>query len=135
MMDTNAVNRIRAIKGLPPIGTKDDSHLKRERDKKEKKAKKKKKPINPITDKRKEINKELKKLVPVILRRDPICKIQSPVCTRVSTVVNHTEGRGLDVILDADKMEGCCAPCNGYIESHPTFNGGKHKKPRHNKKQ
>jgi len=134
-MDINAVNRIRAIKGLAPIGGKPPEDLKREKDKKSKKAAKKKKKINIRGEKRKEINKQLKKVCyPFVLKRDPFCKIQSPVCTRISTVVNHTEGRGLDVVLDVEKMEGCCPPCNDYIEAHPTFDDGKHKKPRHHKK-
>lgn len=134
-VDIHALNRLRAVRGLGPIGTKDNSDQKRENGKKEAKAKKKKKRINPIGQKKKETNKLLKNIhYPNVLRRDPICKIQSPICTRVSEVVNHTEGRDEDVILDESKMEGCCAPCNGYIESFPKFNGGKHKKPRHHKK-
>jgi hypothetical protein len=135
MRDLQALNRLRAVRGLGPVGTKDNSDQKRETAKKEKKSEKKKKRINKVGEDRKATNKILKnECYPMVLKRDPICKIQSPVCTRISTVVNHTEGRGKDVILDVNKMEGCCPPCNGFIEEHPNFNGGQHKKPRHHKK-
>lgn len=47
-----------------------------------------------------------------------LCEIQSPVCTRIATVLNHDEGREGDNLLDKSKMTKCCPPCNNYIESH-----------------
>jgi hypothetical protein len=137
MTDYVALNRLRAARGLGPIGTKDNSDQRREKKKKDDKAakKKKKKKPNVRGESRREINKQLKKIYPKILQRDPICKIQSPVCLRVSTVVNHTKGRGINEVLDEKLMEGCCPPCNGYIESHPEFDGGKHKISPHIKPQ
>jgi hypothetical protein len=133
--DLQALNRLRAVRGLGPIGTTDNSDQKREKAKKEKKAAKKKRVPNKIGDKRKEVNKQLKIMVPVYLRSHPICGIQSPVCTRIATCVNHTEGRGPNEILNEQTWEPSCSACNGYIEQYPKFNGGQHKKPRHHKKE
>lgn len=47
-----------------------------------------------------------------------LCEIQSPVCTRIATVVNHNQGRDGDNLLDKSKMTRCCPPCNDYIEAH-----------------
>lgn len=47
-----------------------------------------------------------------------LCEIQSPVCTRIATVLNHNEGREGDNLLDKSKMTKCCPPCNDYIEAH-----------------
>lgn len=48
---------------------------------------------------------------PDILRRDPICKLQYPMCTRVSTQVDH-------VTLGDDhsyaNLEGVCAACHAH---------------------
>jgi len=52
------------------------------------------------------------------LEKNPVCVIQSPVCTYHATVVNHKQGRGDKVVMDQDTWEPCCPPCNDYIESH-----------------
>lgn len=84
------------------------------------KAKKKK--VNKYIPKRtKKMSKtfdSLRKLYPIFLSTRPFCKIKSPVCTYLATVVNHTEGRGEDKILDMRTWEESCAPCNIYIEVH-----------------
>jgi len=60
-----------------------------------------------------------------------LCEIQSPVCTMFATVLNHDAGRVGDQLLNRDDMTKCCPPCNGYIEEHPDFAGGRFKKRRH----
>lgn len=47
-----------------------------------------------------------------------LCEIQSPVCTRIATVLNHNQGRDGDNLLDKSKLSKCCPPCNDYIEKH-----------------
>lgn len=47
-----------------------------------------------------------------------LCEIQSPVCTRIATVLNHNQGRQGDNLLDKSKLSKCCPLCNDYIESH-----------------
>lgn len=84
-------------------------------------------------EKMKDIKAALKKKYPKFLKTRPFCNIQSPVCTKIATCVNHTRGRGRDEILNESTWEPSCEPCNGYIEQHPSWNSGKHKKSRHKK--
>ena len=87
--------------------------------------------VKKESDKMKDVKAELKKKYPRFLKKNPFCNIQSPVCTKVATCVNHTRGRGRDEILNEDTWEASCVPCNQYIESHPDWNGGQHKQSPH----
>lgn len=61
------------------------------------------------------------------------CKIKSPVCIKEATCVNHTNGRGINVLNQKD-WEPCCPPCNDYIEAHHEWAAERgHKKQRHKK--
>lgn len=64
------------------------------------------------------IMRKLGNLYDPYLEKNPVCAIQSPVCTYVATCVNHKAGRGKKVVLDEETMEPSCEPCNGYIEIH-----------------
>lgn len=63
-------------------------------------------------------DRKLAKLYPIFLSTRPICRIQSPVCTRMATVVHHSRGRGAKFIFDQSTWIECCPPCNGYIEGN-----------------
>jgi hypothetical protein len=81
----------------------------------------------------KEVNKQLKKIYPVYLKLHPACNIKSPVCLKKATCVNHTRGRGANV-LNQEDWEPSCIPCNGYIESHHAWAAERgHKKEQHTK--
>lgn len=73
--------------------------------------------INKQTKKIRAVNRKLKKAYPVFLASRPNCEIESPVCARAATVVNHNRGRGNNVLNQKD-WTPCCPPCNDYIESH-----------------
>lgn len=69
------------------------------------------------------------------LEKNPVCAIQSPVCTYHAGTVNHKAGRGKDEVLDETTWEPACYPCNGYVEIHDEWaqqNG--HKISRHTTK-
>lgn len=70
------------------------------------------------TKKLAKIMRALKKTYPAFLERNPICKIQSPECTQVATVVNHEKGRGITLVMNQKYWTPCCPACNGYIEIH-----------------
>ena len=80
--------------------------------------KKVKKPINKKSANKKAVDRELKKLVPIFLAQNPICQIQSPVCTREATCAHHTKGRGKVDVLDVKKMKASCSPCNLWVEEN-----------------
>ena len=78
------------------------------------------KPLKAIpkeSEKMKDVKYQLKKLYPIYIAKHPCCNIQSPVCTKKATCVNHTKGRGENV-LNQDDWEASCTACNGWIEEH-----------------
>lgn len=94
---------------------------------------KKAKPVKKESDSMKEIKRELKKLYPVFLAKNPVCNIKSPVCTKVATCINHTRGREGNV-LNVEDWESSCTACNGFIEqNHEWARKRGHKKERHSK--
>ncbi len=96
---------------------------------------KQKKPIAKKSEKKIEIDKQLKKSYPIYLKENPVCKIQSPACTQKATCVNHTQGRGVNEILNQSTWEPSCVPCNHWVEeNHALAEAGGHKISRHQKK-
>lgn len=90
-----------------------------------------KKAVPKESDKMKSVKKELKKMYPVFLAKNPECNIKSPVCTKKATVINHTRGREGNV-LNVEDWESSCENCNRYIEEHHDWGReNNHKKPRH----
>ena len=67
--------------------------------------------------KEKEVMKELKKLYPIYLKENPICAINSKVCTKKATCIHHTKGRGKNV-LNAEDWLPSCTKCNLFIEEN-----------------
>lgn len=80
------------------------------------------------------IDRQLKKAYAEFLARpeNKYCNIQhDEECTRVATVVNHTRGRGANV-LNQEDWEPACPNCNGKIEQeHAAAKEAGHKKPIH----
>lgn len=86
---------------------------------------------NKESAKMKEDKKILKKKYAEFLLKHPKCNIQSPVCTKKATCINHTRGREGNLLNEKD-WEASCVACNGYIESHHDWGQQRgHKKPRH----
>lgn len=71
--------------------------------------------------KQKAIMKDLKLAYGPYLAKNPVCAIQSPVCTQKATCVNHRAGRGVKQVLDQATWQPSCAACNSYIESHDAW--------------
>jgi hypothetical protein len=71
------------------------------------------------SDKMIEEMKQYKPLVANFLSKpeNSICLIQSPVCTKKATCVNHKKRRGKN-LMNEKYFEPSCGPCNNYIESH-----------------
>ena len=66
------------------------------------------------------------------LPENKYCKIKFPGCTKVATVVNHTNGRQGNVLNEED-FEPSCESCNSKIEKeHAKAQAAGHKKQRHN---
>lgn len=92
-------------------------------------------PIAKQSDKEKDIKKQLKKKYKVFLSQPEnlLCAIKSPECTKLATCVNHTNGRGANVLNEED-WEPSCEHCNNYIEEHHQWAKERgHKKQRHKK--
>jgi hypothetical protein len=112
------LNEIRAIKGAAHLYP-DKKAVKRSIT--QPAPEKEKQPPPKRSDKMKDIVALLRKGYARFLKKNPFCKIKSPVCTKVATVINHTRGRTEDVILDEAWWEASCPACNGYIEEHDAW--------------
>jgi len=75
-------------------------------------------PIKKVSDKRKPLQKEYKKLVKEMLGANNKCEVRSPVCTGIAQGLNHREKRSERNLTERDNVERCCHNCNSYIESH-----------------
>lgn len=49
------------------------------------------------------------------------CKINSPVCTKIATTINHLKRRFKAVIMNEKYIEPCCENCNGFIEQFDSW--------------
>lgn len=77
-----------------------------------------KKPIEKVSVKRKQENKELKKIAK---SKGELCQINSPECTGKSQGTHHLVKRSPKNLLDPANILLACNPCNSYIESHVTW--------------
>lgn len=91
-------------------------------------APKEKKPAKKakVGKRSKKMKKEIAKLKPIIaefLSRpgNNLCAINSPVCTKAATCVNHTAGRTGKKLTDTKYFEPSCTPCNGFIEENDAW--------------
>ena len=82
------------------------------------KEKKKQGGIAKVSDKRKEINKEYKKIKEDIISKDDRCKIKSPDCTGKAQGLNHSQKRSPSNLTALNNLVACCNPCNLYLETH-----------------
>lgn len=79
-------------------------------------APKDKKPVKKISDKRKELNKEYKKISHEFLRDKPFCQVNSPDCTKVTEGVHHKKGKIGELLTNPDFFIASCNACNLWIE-------------------
>lgn len=76
--------------------------------------------LNKVADKRKEEDKEYKKIVAQMASTGKKCEIKSPVCTKVMEGLHHMKKRGKHY-LDRKFLKRSCNPCNRYLEEHPDW--------------
>ena len=65
--------------------------------------------------------KVLKKRYAAFLKTRSFCRIKSPVCTKVASVVHHLKGRTPDLILDETYFCEACPECNAFVESNDAW--------------
>lgn len=82
------------------------------------KIKTKPQPIAKVSEKRKEINKEYKKISKAKMKVDDRCKVKSPVCTGKAQGQNHKQKRSPKNLIDINNLENSCNACNQYIENN-----------------
>lgn len=75
--------------------------------------------VKPVSDKRKELNKEYFALVEQFKKDNPECKAKvNGYCTKYTDDPHHRRGRG-KYLLDTSTWLACCRSCHTYIENHP----------------
>ena len=79
------------------------------------------KAIAKMSAKRKEVNKEYKKIVKSKLKENPDCVVKSPECTGKAQGLNHKQKRSPKNLTELANLENCCNACNAYIETHPKW--------------
>jgi len=77
--------------------------------------------IKPKSEKRTESDKEYSKIVAELLKKSPMCKVKSPVCTKKAQGAHHKQKRSPKNINDKKNLIECCNMCNNYIEEHPDW--------------
>lgn len=76
------------------------------------------KPVNKVSKKKKQEDKEYSRLRNIYLESSPYCEAKLPGCAGVAGEVHHRAGRGLSY-LDVSTWIGLCRSCHSYIELHP----------------
>ena len=80
---------------------------------------KKPQPIADKSAKRKELDKEYKKLVKEMLKEDNRCEVKAKGCTGIAQGAHHIVKRTAKNLLDRNNLLRCCNSCNQFIEMHP----------------
>ncbi len=74
--------------------------------------------IAKVSDKRKELNKELAKVVKRLKLEHPFCEIRAEGCTGKTDCIHHKAGRIGTKLLDESYMMASCSNCNLWVEEH-----------------
>jgi hypothetical protein len=77
------------------------------------------KPIKPLSAKRQKIQQtEYGPAAKEYLKKNPLCKIRSEVCTGKAEGVHHKAGRIGDKLTDQRYWMPACNKCNSYVEQN-----------------
>ena len=93
-----------------------------------------KKAINKQSDKRKELQKEYRKIVKEMLKSNPMCEIKEVGCTGKAEGLHHKQKRSEKNLLNKEFLMRACNSCNLWVETHPLeamdkgYSISKHKK-------
>jgi 5-methylcytosine-specific restriction endonuclease McrA len=55
------------------------------------------------------------------LQANPICEIQSPVCTNTATEISHIKGRARGGSDEPENFKAACSYCGQYVEHNKTW--------------
>lgn len=77
------------------------------------------KPINKKSEKRKEEDKEYKKIVKEMLKASDRCEIKEEGCTGKAQGLHHKVKRGKFTLKDKKNLMRACNSCNLWVELHP----------------
>lgn len=75
-------------------------------------------PLPKVSAKRKQENKQYKKIIKAQFKEDNRCKVNSPDCTGEMEGMNHAQKRSPKNLLDRKNLTPCCNACNRYIENN-----------------
>lgn len=73
--------------------------------------------IQPYSKSRQVVNRLYNARARIFRNNNPVCVINSPVCTKYTEGVHHRKGRG-KYLMDERFWMPACNRCNGYIEDH-----------------
>ena len=60
----------------------------------------------------------LKRLYPLFLQKFPLCQLNTPVCTKIATVIHHSEGRIGTKVTEEKTWMASCVGCNNWVEGN-----------------
>ena len=74
--------------------------------------------IRPFTKKREKKQREYRKLVKELLKKDGRCEVRSPVCTKKAQGLHHITKRSVKNLMDLKNLKRCCNACNEFMEAN-----------------
>lgn len=83
------------------------------------KPEKKPKPINKVSKKRVEANKDYKLVRDAYLTQFPVCEVHN--CGNKATEIHHKKGRVGELLTDIHHFLSVCHYCHRYIEINPIW--------------
>lgn len=73
--------------------------------------------IKPMSKKRQIKQREYRKIVDEMLKKDNRCKVKSPVCTGKAQGLHHLVKRSPKNMMDPKNLIPCCNACNLFLET------------------
>ncbi len=80
---------------------------------------KKPRPIAQLSKKRKVLQVRYREIVKTMLEENNKCELNSPVCTKIATGLDHTQKRSAKNLIDKANLKRSCDSCNRYKEENP----------------
>jgi hypothetical protein len=79
--------------------------------------------INKVSDKKKQLDKEYKKVRKQYLSAHPLCEAKiEGVCSKVAVEIHHRAGKATEEdYLNSDLFLAVCRPCHNVIEKNTAF--------------
>jgi hypothetical protein len=78
--------------------------------------------INKVSEKKKEMDKQYKKIRAAFLKSHPFCEANIEGCGKVAVEIHHKRGRiGEDDYLNDKYFLAVCRPCHHLLELNPAW--------------